>query len=220
MKHLQKLKHAATGLVVVGALALSATQGVHAGVIVIGNDVVDRPSQDTWRDFVVSLDTEIFPVDGQVIDWSVYASTAGELALLILDQGVVVSSDQRYVNPGYNAFAFVPDSGDSLVAGGYNVGLWMGDAVVDFSYGTPGIGEDGLDIISWCPSNGCSPYAPTAGDALEFVNWSSQAYRTYSVSVTDPPLPTTSAAAPVPVPATMLLLLLGLIGSAVARRQS
>jgi len=201
-------KQIALWKIAMATCALYLGQAAVADELVIGNDVIDRPSEDTWHDIVISLDTEIFPIEGQVIDWSVYATSDGELALLILNDGEVMATDRREVTAGYNFFEFHADSGTDLVSEGFNVGLWMGSAGVAFTYGDfEDENLDEFDAISWCPTDGCFSDAPLAGEVLELTSTKPWMYRQYSVSVTDPPV-----AAAVPAPGTFALIGLTLLG--------
>lgn len=195
------------------------SQAALAGPITIGNDPVDRESSDSWRNFVIDLTTEVFPVDGQVTEWSIYAATAGSMALLIMDNGTVVSTDVREVTEGFNTFTFSATTGDSLIQTGYNVGLWMGTGTVDFSrYAGDAHGDPSqYDTVQWCLSNGCAASAPIAGDFFTFTGAeTANSMRQYSVSVVDPPLVATT----VPTPGALALLGLGLFGFGVRRRQA
>jgi hypothetical protein len=189
--------------------AMVASPFASAGEIIIGNDVVDRASTDSWRNFVVSLDTEVFPLNNAfVLDWSVWAETTGDLALLILDGDTVVASDRRTITQtGLNYFDFAATTGTASVNAGYNVGLWMGSALVGFDYAATN--DDGsVDSIRWCLSDGCALGAPSAGDVMSFTSYSPWNLRQYSVSVTDPV---------VPAPGTLALMGLGLIGMSARR---
>ena len=208
----------------IGALTLfcllSFSQLSTADLIIIGNDPIDRSSADSWRNFVVSLDTEVFTIYGEVIDWTVHAANGGELALLILNNGEVVATDRRTVTAGLNTFDFVASTGNSLVEPGFNVGLWLGSAVVDFS--RPGSGDElsDFDQVSWCANNGCASSAPGVGDVFDFNSgsWGNNIYRQYSVSVTDPPVQQDDFAR-VPVPGSLVLLGLGLLGFGFSQRR-
>lgn len=200
------------------ALLLSlVSQFALAGPITIGNDPVDREHSDSWSNFVLDLTTEVFPVDGQVTEWSVYAATSGSLGLLIMDNGTVVSTDIREVSEGLNTFTFSASTGDDLIQSGYNVGLWMGSASVAFSRydGNHNPNAD-YDEVQWCLSDGCAATAPVSGDFFSFTGAGTQnSLRQYSVSVVDPPLVATT----VPTPGALALLGLGLLGFGVRRRQ-
>jgi hypothetical protein len=189
------------------AAAMVSSPFAAAGEIIIGNDVTDRASTDTWRNFVISLDTEVFPLDNAfVLDWSVWAETTGDLALLIMDGDTVVASDSRTItHTGLNTFDFVATSGSAAVNMGYNVGLWMGSALVSFDYGATNA-DGSLDTVRWCSSDGCAQEAPGAGDSFALTSWAPWDQRQYSVSVTDP------VREQVPAPGSLALMGLGLLG--------
>jgi hypothetical protein len=189
------------------AAAMVASPFAAAGDILIGNDVVDREYQDGWRNFIISMDSEVFPIDGAFVkSWSVYAATTGDLALLIMNGGEIMGVDRRTITQtGLNEFNFFASSGSASVAAGYNVGMWFGSAVVDFD--REATNPDGsYDTVRWCFSSNCSPDAPGVGDTIGLTGHSWNSLRQYSVLVVDPPAPK------IPVPGTLALLGLGLLG--------
>lgn len=215
MKTTNKLTSSFGALMAVLTLSF-ASQAALAGPITIGNDPVERENSDSWSNFVINLTTEVFPVDGFVTEWSVYAANEGSLALLIMDNDTVVATDRRWVSAGLNTFDFSAASGSDLIQSGYNVALWMGSATVAFS--RPDGGDTtGYDEVQWCLSDGCAMSVPRAGTAFDFTGAGTQnSLRQYSVSVVDPPLVATT----VPTPGALALLGLGLLGFGVRRRQA
>ena len=83
MKIINAVRSTVTAIALISVLGTAP--GVFANVITVGNDAIDRDVSDIWRNFVLSLATEVITGDGGVTGWEVYASNPGTLALLILD---------------------------------------------------------------------------------------------------------------------------------------
>lgn len=198
MKIAKTVRRAVAALVLFSMLG--AAPAAFADLITVGNDAIDRAATDGWEKFTLVLNTEVISEDGTVIEWEVFASDTGTLALLILDGLMVKASHLVEISTaGLNSFSFAPTSGSASVLAGYTLGLWLGTAGVDY--------DGSGDSVNWCGSNGCAQSAPTAGNTLAAIG---TGQRQYSVNAT----------VDVPEPGTLALLGLGLVGMAARRRRT
>jgi hypothetical protein len=171
---------------------------IAGAAVIVGNDPIDRTISDGWAHFVLNLQTEVIPIDGTITGWEVFAANDGDLGLLVFDAGNrVVAAEARTVAAGLNSFTT-----SLAVSAGNTLGLWLGDARVDYDYNLG-------DFVSWCASNGCAPNMPAVGDVWVLPTQGDSPQRTYSVRATV-----------VPEPGTVLLLglALGAIGLRIRSR--
>ena len=190
---------ALTGLVLSGRTALASS-------IQIGDDAIDRQTNDSYDHFALELTTKVFPSDGTIDQWRIFASSGpggpgpGTLGLLILTGShaapTVVGSFQQTVVLGLNTFNLAPFH----VLGGQYLGLWFGTGKVDYDFSATGDVQTTHTVAM--------PTIPAAGEVLP-VN--TPVSRDYSVNVNF-----TSGGSGVPQttpePSSIALVLLGLAG--------
>jgi hypothetical protein len=142
-----------------------------------GNPAVPGTTTDGWYNFTVVDQNNPFSGDGLINDWQVYASTGGQVELVIVaptTYDIVGESAVETVTSGLNTFTL--STPISVTTGDY-IGFWEGDpSSVEYSYNGPDVFSGDTSHVALFTNNGSGqPTLP-----LSFVGSADREYSIYA----------------------------------------
>lgn len=167
--------------------------------IQVGDAAIARANADSYSNFSMALLTKSVPTSGIIESWETWAANDGTMALLFLKSTGVNQYSVEFVSTqavveGINQFVAGPDFAAATIQAGWILGIWMGDAKVEFDF----VGDS-----TTYTGSGDLLTAPTVGQTINYTG--DLTGRTYSIN---------AQLAPVPEPATVVVWsLLGVAAS-------